>query len=766
MRISRTWFPALLLALAAGACRDLPTAAPPAGPTAPQAARAQLRCSVAVREKTVSCEQARPRGIRSQIILGGQGLNVRLRTTNVNGPDAGHVLSADISVQNLLDQPIGTDGAGDTHGVRVFFVSGPNVTEGSGEVTVLSDSVGTFTASNQKYFVYNEIIQPRQVSAPQTWQFSVDPQATRFEFLVLVETATPAETSVLHFRPERGSPVYAAPLYGVWAATPHDVFAVSDGAVLHYDGNYWRAMDAAPGCGCGSSFYALWGSDGRDVWAVGDFGALAHWTGGAWEQVDAASLAETSLYGIWGAAGDDIWAVGDGGTLAHYDGAEWSTQTVDSVSTPLYSVWGANVENVYAVGEMGTILHFNGGGWAVDTTIAGVSLYSVWGTGGEDVWAAGQAGGDGGGGGVLYHNDGSGWTEVADPEIAQTTLYSGWSSSPTNVWIASGGDLLHWDGEAWTRTLVGSGAPLYGVAGTGASDVFAVGEIGTILHFGGSGWVTQAASEFADIAGLWGSSESDVWAVGGPFILHRGATPEWAVEISPDFAILRGVWGASASEVWAVGEAGAIVHYDGGAWSTVHSDSALTLNAVWGSSATDVWAAGDAGALLHWNGTAWSDASFDTEVRAALWGSGPADVFAVGAAGSITRWTGTGWVTMNSGTSEYLRGVWGTAADNVYAVGDAGTVLHYDGNAGQNWTPVATGAPNNAMVFAVWGSGANDVFILANNGLDLLRWDGASWKPMSQFSARADVWMYTLWGTGPRNLYAAGDVGTILHGER
>ncbi|HYH78161.1 MAG TPA: hypothetical protein VEX86_00130, partial [Longimicrobium sp.] len=468
MRLSRLRFPALLLALAAGACRDTPTAAPPTrSPVPQQTQRAELRCAVAVTTRAMSCEPVGPRGVRRNIIMGGQGLNVRLRTTNVAWNDSDNVLSADLSVQNLLDQPIGTDGTS-TYGVRVFFVLGPNVTQGTGSVEVLTDSIGTFTASGQKYFVYPEVIQPREVSAPQLWEFSIDGAVDQFEFFLLVETQTPAETSILHFRPERGTPVFYAPLYGVYAATAHDVFAVSDGAVLHYDGNYWRAMDAG-GCGCASQLFAVWGSDGRDVYAVGGSGLVAHWTGTTWDEVDT-GYSGLDLYAVWGSSANDVWTVGDGGRMLHYDGIGWTNDGPVGFEDPLYGVWGSGPADVWAVGEGGSILHYDGA-WSVDTTFAELDLNAVWGTGPGDVWAAGEAFG---GTGVLYHYDGAAWSEVSDPEIELTGLYSGWSSGPADVWVVSGGDVLHWNGAAWTRSAVGSGLPLYGITGTGASDVFAV----------------------------------------------------------------------------------------------------------------------------------------------------------------------------------------------------------------------------------------------------------------------------------------------------
>ncbi len=762
MRISRLRFPALLLALAAGACRDLPTAAPPAEGPGPQSDRMQLRCSVGVRDKSMVCEPMGPRGIRRQIILGGQGLNVRLRTTNVNYDEVTDLLTADISVQNLLDQPIGTDGTG-TYGVRVFFVSGPTVTEGSETVQVLADSIGTFTASNQRYYVYPEIIQPRQVSQPVTWSFSVPEEAIRFDFLVLVETRAPAEQSALHFRPERGSPVYHSAINGVYAATPHDVFAVTDGAVLHYDGNYWRAMDAG-GCGCASQLFAVWGSDGRDVWAVGGFGAAAHWTGGEWEEVVIPGVDGADLNAIWGSGAGNVWAVGTGGTLAHYDGEEWSTQFIDGVTDDLYGVWRSGPNDVWAVGDAGTILHFDGVSWSVATTLPVPGLFSVWGTGPNDVWAAGVTVIDQALAGALYHWDGASWSEVTDEEIALAPMLSGWSSGPNDVWIATFAGVVHWDGNDWTRLPVGADAPLYGITGTSASNVFAVGGFGTIARSTGGAFATQSLSE-SDLLSVWGSSADDVWAVGGNVVLHRtGGT--WSSDEAPGGAFLTTVFGSSASDVWAAGD-GVVLRYDGNAWSTVHQDETRSWNSGWAGSPSYAFVVGDAGAIMHWNGTQWVSFTVGPEDLYSVWGQGlNGDAFAVGAGGVAYHWNGTTWTLMDTGTTETLYATWGPGAGNMYAAGANGTILHYDANGREEWTPVTSPAAPGAAVNAIWGSGPNDIFVLSNDGLDLMFWNGTSWRTMSQFSANASVFMYALWGTGPNNIYAVGDVGTILHGTR
>ncbi|HVG45090.1 MAG TPA: hypothetical protein VM890_10185 [Longimicrobium sp.] len=761
--------PAPLLAalLALGACRDLPTTPGRAEPAPASRERTPLRCSVAIATRSVACAApVGPRGMRGNVILGGQGLNVRLVSTNVAYDGGDRVFSFDVTVQNLLDQPMGTDGTTPS-GVRVFFSSGPSATSGSGTVTVLTDSVGTFLAANQRYYKYDGAIQPRGVSQPQRWEFSVASGVNAFEFLVYVEAQLPGESGIFHWRPEQGTQLYLSDIRGVWAASAHDVFAVSDGAVLHFDGNYWRAMDAG-GCGCEDALYGVWGSSGTNVYAVGLAGSVLHWTGEEWTAESDPDIGSDNLYAVWGTSAGNVWAVGDFGRIVHFDGADWTTVAANPVSAePLTSVWGNAANSVWAVGEAGTILHWDGTSWTPQSLPDPVTLTAVWGTSATDVWAAGADDGCGcGGDGVLYHYDGTAWTAVTGaPDLTGQPLSAGWSSGPTDVWIAGFGVVLHYDGDDWTQEGVGSGAPLYGITGTSATNVFAVGSLATIARNAGSGWETLSLPE-SDVHGLWGSSASDVWAVAGPVIRHRTGGA-WAWDVAPDGLSLNAVWGSGAADVWAVGDLGGVAHYDGADWSSVTVAGVFeALNAVWGASAGDVWAAGGDGRVLHWNGSAWTAATVGTGGWFGLWGSGSSDVFVVGDGGAIQRWNGAAWAPMNSGTSEYLIGVWGSGPGDVYAVGDNGTVLHYDGNAGGDWTAVSTPADPSGPVNGVWGSGPDDVYLLANAGLDLVHWDGTAWRTVSSFSRNGDIWMYAIWGTGSRNVYTGGDLGTILHGQR
>ena len=127
------------------------------------------------------------------VTLGGQGTYVTLRSSNVSY-DGSQVFQASVRVINHLALPIGTPDGTTTSGIKVFFHSGPTVTSGTGVVTVANaDGTGTFTATNQPYFEYNQILWTGSDSDYKTWQWSVPPTVSTFEFSVYVNAEIPPE---------------------------------------------------------------------------------------------------------------------------------------------------------------------------------------------------------------------------------------------------------------------------------------------------------------------------------------------------------------------------------------------------------------------------------------------------------------------------------------------------------------------------------------------------------------------------------------------
>jgi hypothetical protein len=177
------------LAVLAAACSDQ-SASPldPAFPPpvlAPKSAVAMLHCSADVRAGSLSCSDA-PDGGARRYVGGLQNVDVKLTSTNVAYDPASQIFSADLTVQNLLVQRMGSDGA-TVSGVTVFFNSGPVVTSGTGSVEVANaDGQGTFTAGTQPYFLYAGSLPYQAVSAPKRWEWSMPATVVNFSFTLMV----------------------------------------------------------------------------------------------------------------------------------------------------------------------------------------------------------------------------------------------------------------------------------------------------------------------------------------------------------------------------------------------------------------------------------------------------------------------------------------------------------------------------------------------------------------------------------------------------
>lgn len=179
----------------AAACADGGPTAPvaPAQPVVPADALQTVSCTAHVRSGAVECapyEGTSVPGLALARILGGQGINVRLASTNVQYDSIAEIFGMDVTVQNLLVQKMGTADGSTVSGVTVFFASGPNVVGpvlGTVEVRE-PDGHTLFMGANQPYFHWNEVLPLNAVSAVRRWEFDVPKGVERFTFSVYVRT--------------------------------------------------------------------------------------------------------------------------------------------------------------------------------------------------------------------------------------------------------------------------------------------------------------------------------------------------------------------------------------------------------------------------------------------------------------------------------------------------------------------------------------------------------------------------------------------------
>lgn len=318
--------------------------------------------------------------------------------------------------------------------------------------------------------------------------------------------------------------------------------------IQHWDGTSWTSVVNAGG-GHGKSYLAAVSAVGaNDIWAVGRTGGgtqplIEHGDGSSWTQVAAAEVPEgSSLAGVTAIAADDVWAVGayvnsshQSRTLVeHWDGTSW-TQVPSPSPGPdgphgssLTGISAVAADDIWAVGryepdatsQYDTLtLHWDGTSWtqvsspspggARRSELAAVSANSA-----TDVWAVGDYDHTPQASSLVEHWDGSSWTKVASPNKGAyyNPLYGVTALSATDAWaVGASFDSstsiprpfnVHWNGVTWKRVPSSGpqgwfGSRLFGVAGSGGSDVWAVGAGSPqhfldplIQHWDGSSWTT------------------------------------------------------------------------------------------------------------------------------------------------------------------------------------------------------------------------------------------------------------------------------------
>jgi len=275
----------------------------------------------------------------------------------------------------------------------------------------------------------------------------------------------------------------------VWASNP-------DSGLYDFNGGTWLSQTIL-----GTPIQrirGLWGVDQTLVVAVGDQGQiLRRDNNGVWHK-DRGTSTDTAFFAVTGSAGNDVWAVGDS-RVSHYDGATWTDFTAPQALYPLYGVWMSARGEGWAVGEQGTIAQLTSGSW-IDrgNKGAGYAYFGVWGSNSSDVYAVGKRPGSGGSS-LLFvsHFDGNAWgdiTSTVDPQGTVPSLYAIWGSDSSHIWavgagMSNGGTVLFWNGATWTHkaALIAPSEDYAAIWGSGPNDLWIIGSIG-VIHYNGNSW--------------------------------------------------------------------------------------------------------------------------------------------------------------------------------------------------------------------------------------------------------------------------------------
>jgi hypothetical protein len=297
-------------------------------------------------------------------------------------------------------------------------------------------------------------------------------------------------------------------LFHVWGTGTGDVYAAGDGMILVYHGTSWSTTQTP-----GFFLAGIWGSGPTDVFAFG-VATVYHDDG---QGFTATSVGTSTIVfsRAWGSGPSDVFAVA--GDIYHYDGTTWSLMTAPA--SGMNAIWGTGPNDVYAVGGSGAIVHYDGTSWSQVDFNPGYAYYGIWGSGPNDVTAVGLT--------VMRHFDGVSWTDALPSALYATYLRAIWGSGPNDVYavgsLSSSGQVLHWDGTAWSNLFTDQSTIAFeNVYGTGANDVFVAGDGGRLLHWDGGGWTTIGTpTTSANLLGVWTAGPSDaVYLVADDGAIH------------------------------------------------------------------------------------------------------------------------------------------------------------------------------------------------------------------------------------------------------
>ena len=307
----------------------------------------------------------------------------------------------------------------------------------------------------------------------------------------------------------------------------------------------WHTV--AEGKEVGGALLSVWGTDANHVVAVGGprgnapLPSLAlEWDGHAWKRLSPGGT--ETYWWVGGSGADDVWMVGEQGRITHYDGSTFREYDSGTQAT-LWGVVAFSKSDAWAVGgtpEGGTradndvLLRWDGHAWSRESLPGeplGRSLFKVWGASSDELFVVGEAG-------TIWHRRASDWSLDSEPPIATGTLFTVHGCSPSDVYAVGGFDVLHFNGESWSRMEAPLGNQVNGVHCGPGSEVTLVGLGGLKQRFSEGTWVDDfLEAPHADLHATWSDSDGRRWVVGGDFISparpglpRSGVIARWASE--------------------------------------------------------------------------------------------------------------------------------------------------------------------------------------------------------------------------------------------
>lgn len=265
-------------------------------------------------------------------------------------------------------------------------------------------------------------------------------------------------------------------------------FAVgTSGTILQWDGSKWVSVVSPTTLDLTSVSIGSPNSG----WSVSGTTVL-NWNGTNWSQV--AGSPNLPFQGV-DADTNNAWLVGGfmvcspicndlAGFISQWNGSSWSTSY--SQHKYLYAIDMLNTTDGWAVGDifdpsnpLPAILRWDGFNWNDQVHPPVRGLYDISALDSNSAWTVGS---DANMECTLQMWNGSSWTSFSCP--AGVSYLSAISMvSANDVWAVGGYDIIHWDGNNWTRFAYDPPYQLNDIDMISATEGWAAGNNGIVLHY-------------------------------------------------------------------------------------------------------------------------------------------------------------------------------------------------------------------------------------------------------------------------------------------
>lgn len=396
---------------------------------------------------------------------------------------------------------------------------------------------------------------------------------------------------------------------------------------------------------------------------------------------------------------------------------------------------------------------------------------------------------------------------IAQPFRQATAL------SPTDVYLAHGSGLYHYNGTSISR-VTGVTGDLHGVGSVtvGATRLVIAGGSAGIVWIGyGQTWTQYTLPQPSRADGVCITGPNEAFAASSTAgSLQRFDGTSWTPVPGPTFAARTDLQCPAPGQAFVVAGATTVLRWNGAGWTPLPATLPGRLVSIAVASPNEIYAVGDSANVdrvyARFNGTTWQVVGRTRYTRATasphrrpwadprggaayylsdlgrleritpagitvesyqpsardLWVASPTNAYVVGMNAFLARWDGSRWHVdappPGTNVTRTLHGVWADGPANAWAVGELSTIYRWNGNA---WTVVSDSVAPVAGLDnynAVWGSGT-DVWIAGD--ATLLRCPaGQSCTAVATGVPPAPL--YGIWGSSPNDIWAVGFAGRIL----